>query len=113
MEIPSFSAIETEFIDRVHNVVWCNLATIDTRNPPPSRIELANLPGKSAYGTQKNPRKIGKKSAKISRVEILQTTHNHPEKCVAKSERNPPKSLALTPSNQVLHEPASEAARCP
>ncbi len=79
----------------------------------PWRIELANLPSESESGTQKTPRKIGKKSVKISRMEILQTTHDHPEKCVAKSERNPPKSLALTPSNQVLHEPASEAARYP
>jgi len=34
MEISSFSAIETEFIYRVHRVVWCNLATIDTLNRP-------------------------------------------------------------------------------
>src|SRR5437870_3976969 len=60
----------------------------------PWRIELANLPSESESGTQKTPRKIGKKSVKISRVEILQTTHDHPEKCVAKSERNPSKSLA-------------------
>jgi len=38
MEISSFSAIETEFIDRVHRVVWCNLATIDTLNRPRSRL---------------------------------------------------------------------------
>jgi len=76
----------------------------------PWRIELANLPSESESGTQKTPRKIGKKSVKISRVEILQTTHNHPEKCVAKSERNPSKSLALTPSNQILYKPASHPA---
>ena len=76
----------------------------------PWRIELAILPGESESGTQKKHRKIGKKSIKISRMKRAQTTHGHPEKCVAKSERNPSKSLALTPSNQILYKPASHPA---
>ncbi|HEX6555185.1 MAG TPA: pyridoxamine 5'-phosphate oxidase family protein [Ktedonobacteraceae bacterium] len=191
MAISSFSAIETEFIYCLHRVVWCNLATIDTRNRPrlrilhpiregsiswigtrpqtlkakylahnpyvslactadkadpiyidckaewiddtqqklriwdtfknalsslgydaatiykgadypafgllkltPWRIELAKLPAESESGTQKNHHKIGKKTVKISHTKKAQITHNHPKKCVAKSERNPPDSLA-------------------
>ena len=38
MEVASFSELEAEFIERVHRVVWCNVATIDTHNRPRSRI---------------------------------------------------------------------------
>ena len=38
MEITSFAEIEAEFIARVHSVVWCNVATIDTQGRPRSRI---------------------------------------------------------------------------
>ena len=38
MEIPSFAEIETEFIGRVHTMVWCSMATLDTRNRLRSRI---------------------------------------------------------------------------
>ena len=38
MEVSSFAEIETEFIERVHHMVWCNVATIDTLNRPRSRI---------------------------------------------------------------------------
>ena len=38
MQITSFSEIETEFIERVHTMVWCNLATSDTKNRLRSRI---------------------------------------------------------------------------
>jgi general stress protein 26 len=34
----SFSEIEQEFIDRVHKMVWCNVASLDTHNRPRSRI---------------------------------------------------------------------------
>jgi hypothetical protein len=37
-DVAQFSDIETEFIDRVHRVVWCNMATIDARGRPRSRI---------------------------------------------------------------------------
>jgi hypothetical protein len=38
MESKSFSEIETEFITRVHTMVWCSAATIDTKDRPRSRI---------------------------------------------------------------------------
>jgi hypothetical protein len=38
MHITDFAQIETEFIQRVHTMVWCNVATIDTHNRPRSRI---------------------------------------------------------------------------
>lgn len=38
MNIADFAEIEAEFIQRVHSIVWCNVATIDTRNRPRSRV---------------------------------------------------------------------------
>lgn len=38
MEVASFAEIEAEFLERVNKTVWCNVATIDTRNRPRSRI---------------------------------------------------------------------------
>lgn len=37
-KVTSFSEIEKEFIERVHSIVWCNMATLDTRNRVRSRI---------------------------------------------------------------------------
>jgi general stress protein 26 len=34
----SFSEIEKAFIERVHSVVWCNVATIDSKNRVRSRV---------------------------------------------------------------------------
>lgn len=38
MRVTHFSEIEAEFITRVHTMVWCNAATVDTRQRPRSRI---------------------------------------------------------------------------
>ncbi|MFN8374109.1 MAG: hypothetical protein U0694_14685 [Anaerolineae bacterium] len=38
MKILNFADIETEFIQRVHTMVWCNVATIDSQQRPRSRI---------------------------------------------------------------------------
>lgn len=38
MDVATFSEIEADFIERVHKTVWCNLATLDTRNRLRSRI---------------------------------------------------------------------------
>lgn len=38
MEITNFSGIETEFIQRVHEIVWCTAATISRQQRPRSRI---------------------------------------------------------------------------
>lgn len=37
-EVQSFAVIEAEFIGRVHAMVWCSMATLDTRNRLRSRI---------------------------------------------------------------------------
>ena len=37
-DVESYSEIEAEFIARVHRVVWCNMATVDAKNRPRSRI---------------------------------------------------------------------------
>lgn len=34
----SFAEMEAEFIERVHTIVWCNCATIDTQQRPRSRV---------------------------------------------------------------------------
>ena len=38
MRVRHFSEIEEEFIRRVHGMVWCNVATVDARGRPRSRI---------------------------------------------------------------------------
>jgi general stress protein 26 len=38
VKIDTFAEIESEFIGRVHTMVWCSVATIDTKNRPRSRI---------------------------------------------------------------------------
>jgi hypothetical protein len=38
MLVQEFSEIEAEFIQRVHTMVWCSAATMDTHNRPRSRI---------------------------------------------------------------------------
>jgi uncharacterized pyridoxamine 5'-phosphate oxidase family protein len=38
MEVANFSDIEAEFILRVHGMVWCSVATVDSQQRPRSRI---------------------------------------------------------------------------
>ncbi|HEX2622682.1 MAG TPA: pyridoxamine 5'-phosphate oxidase family protein, partial [Phototrophicaceae bacterium] len=38
MKITDFTRMETEFIQRVHTMVWCSAATIDSQQRPRSRI---------------------------------------------------------------------------
>jgi uncharacterized pyridoxamine 5'-phosphate oxidase family protein len=38
LEVANFSDIEAEFIQRVHTMVWCSAATVDSRQRPRSRI---------------------------------------------------------------------------
>jgi general stress protein 26 len=38
MHAASFAEIEEEFIARVHRAVWCNVATVDARGRPRSRL---------------------------------------------------------------------------
>lgn len=38
MEVVDFAEIEADFIRRVHTMVWCSAATVDSRGRPRSRI---------------------------------------------------------------------------
>ena len=38
MRVATFAEIEDEFIARAHKMVWCNVATVDARGRPHSRI---------------------------------------------------------------------------
>src|SRR5438270_6051319 len=38
MKIATFAEIADEFLERVNKAVWCNVATIDTKGRPRSRI---------------------------------------------------------------------------
>jgi general stress protein 26 len=38
MQVSSFAEIETDFIERAHTMVWCSVATLDTKNRLRSRI---------------------------------------------------------------------------
>jgi general stress protein 26 len=37
-DVQNFADLEAEFIERVHRVVWCNMATVDRQGRPRSRI---------------------------------------------------------------------------
>jgi general stress protein 26 len=38
MSVATFGEIEAEFLARVHRMVWCNVATVDARGHPHSRL---------------------------------------------------------------------------
>jgi general stress protein 26 len=38
MYVSRFSDIETDFVKRVHGMIWCNVATVDQHGRPRSRI---------------------------------------------------------------------------
>jgi general stress protein 26 len=38
MQVATFAELEALFLERVHTVVWCNVATLDARSRPRSRI---------------------------------------------------------------------------
>jgi general stress protein 26 len=38
MNVATFAEIEAAFLERVHTIVWCNVATLDARNRPRSRV---------------------------------------------------------------------------
>jgi len=38
LKVTDFSEIEAEFIQRVHTMVWCSVATVDSQNRPRSRV---------------------------------------------------------------------------
>jgi hypothetical protein len=73
MEISSFSAIETESIYRVHRVVWCNLATIDTLNRPRSRILHPIWEGSSGWINPRSQTLIAKHLAHNPYVSLART----------------------------------------
>lgn len=55
----AFSEIETNFIGRVHSLVLCNCATVDTRGRPRSRILHPIWEGATGWvTTQKNTLKL-------------------------------------------------------
>ncbi len=55
MHVTNFSEIEAEFIKRVHTMVWCNAATVDSQQRPRSRILHPIWEGKTGWiGTHRN-----------------------------------------------------------
>lgn len=58
MNIRHFSDIENEFIQRVHSMVWCNVATVDAQGRPRSRILHPIWEGNTGWiGTHRNSHK--------------------------------------------------------
>jgi general stress protein 26 len=58
MRVTNFSDIEAEFIQRVHTMVWCNAATIDSQQRPRSRILHPIWEGSIGWiGTHRNSHK--------------------------------------------------------
>lgn len=55
MEVKHFSEIEEEFIQRVHTMVWCNVATVDSKQRPRSRVLHPIWEGATGWiGTHRN-----------------------------------------------------------
>ena len=58
MEVQNFAEIEEEFIARVHSAVWCNVATVDSKGRPRSRILHAIWEGSTGWiGTHRRSHK--------------------------------------------------------
>jgi uncharacterized pyridoxamine 5'-phosphate oxidase family protein len=58
MEIVNFADIESEFIGRVQSMVWCNVATVDSKGRPRSRILHPIWEGSTGWiGTHRNSHK--------------------------------------------------------
>jgi general stress protein 26 len=49
MEVASFAEIEAEFMERVRAMVWCNVATVDGRGRPRSRVLHAIWEGATGW----------------------------------------------------------------
>ena len=55
MDVADFADIEEEFIQRVHTMVWCNAATVDSHGRPRSRILHPIWEGTTGWiGTHRN-----------------------------------------------------------
>jgi uncharacterized pyridoxamine 5'-phosphate oxidase family protein len=58
MDVHDFAEIEAEFIQRVHSMVWCSVATIDSKQRPRSRILHPIWEGSTGWiGTHRNSHK--------------------------------------------------------
>jgi len=49
MDVQSFAEIEQEFLARVSRIVWCTVATVDTRGQPRTRILHPIWDGPTGY----------------------------------------------------------------
>jgi general stress protein 26 len=49
MEVASFAEIEPEFMKRVQRIVWCTVATVDSRGRPRTRILHPNWEGTTGW----------------------------------------------------------------
>jgi general stress protein 26 len=77
MEVTHFSDIEEEFIQRVHSMVWCNVATVDRQQRPRSRILHPIWEGSTGWiVTHRNSHK-SKHLAHNPHVSLAYITHIH------------------------------------
>ncbi len=49
MDVKSFAEIEEEFLKRVKRIVWCTVATVDTKGRPRTRILHPNWEGTTGW----------------------------------------------------------------
>lgn len=54
LPVATFDEIEREFIERVHSVVWCVAATVDTRGRPRTRILHPYWEGNTGWVTTRH-----------------------------------------------------------
>jgi hypothetical protein len=64
MRLSSFAEIESEFIERAHRVVWCDMATVGADGRPRTRIVHPVWDGDTAWMTSM---RVGPKADDIDR----------------------------------------------
>src|SRR5579884_237444 len=70
MEVRDFAEIADEFMDRVRQAVWCNMATVDAQGRPRSRVIHPLWEGSTGWITTRRNSHKGKHLAKHPYVSL-------------------------------------------
>jgi hypothetical protein len=92
LEIKEFCEIEAEFTRRVHKMVWCSLATIDSRQRPRSRIMHPIWEGSTGWiGTHRQSFKSRHlaRNPHVSLAYVADITHPVYADCIAEWADDP------------------------
>lgn len=92
MRAESFAAIEQQFIDRVHAMVWCSAATVDADGRPRSRVVHTIWDGQTGWAvTRSGTPKLGHLAANphVSLAYTSDLLHPVYADCLARWEDDP------------------------